>query len=317
MDLENQVMIIGKEIYEKVFSFVQTNKGDDDRLYNSAILKLSDGRKVVVSFPKWDKGEITISNYKWNKKLERDEGEYFYILPESGYGFLINITFYYLDKDDLIFTISEKENPYKVELTDEEKEIIKTYMEKLYEQMDTLKYDKEATHSISNYTYEAKKQYNIQQFYEEWKKIREINPESEFLPSVETAVNWWVEQLTGANMGGSLGDDFNSVLGMALANQVFTQTSIEEPQIVKFKESLSKALMYELSIGKEPRLEVDYGPSGILANAMADSGISSNKAPFKTTMIVQVNSVSVSAGYRAKYKEIFANQAQEETTKTI
>lgn len=316
MDLENQVKAIGKEIYEKVSSFVQANKGDDDKLYSNAILRLSDGRQMVVPFNAWGgQPDIKIWNYQWNEELQRGSGDSFSIMLESGYGFLVDITFFYLDKDDVYFIASEKEYHYKRDLTEEQKETIKSYMAQLYEQISTLEYDKEATRSVSNFTHEARKQYNIQQFNEEMRKLNETNPDSKVLPSVETAINWWIKQFTGSRRGGSIGDDFNFVLAMAMADQVFSQTSVNETQVAAFRESLSKALMDKLSKGIKPSLEVDYGPSGILADAMVESGISGNKAPFKTSMVVGVNSVMVSAGYGAKYEEIFANEVQEEKAK--
>ncbi len=316
MDLENQVKNIGKEIYEKVSAFVQANKGDDDKLYSNAILRLSDGRKMVVPFNAWGgQPDIKIWNYQWNEELQRGSGDSFSIMPKSGYGFLVDITFYYLDKDQVDFTASEKEYPYKSDLTEEQKETIKSYMAQLYEQISTLVYDKEATRSVGNFTSEAKKQYNIQQFNEEMRKLSETNPDSKVLPSVETAINWWINQFTGSRLGGSIGDDFNSVLAMTMADQVFSQTSVNETQVAAFRESLSKALMDELSKGIEPDLDVDYGPRGILADAMVESRISGSEAPFKTRMVVGVNSVRVSAGYGAKYEEIFADEVEEEKAK--
>lgn len=316
MNLESQVKTLGKDIYKKVSAFVETNKGDDDKLYRSAILRLSDGREMVVPFHPWvDQSDIMILNYKWDEEFQRNVGDSFSVMHKSRYGFLVDITLYYLDKDNLEFTASEEEYPYKKELTDEEKEIIKTYMAQLYEQINTLEYDKKATHSVSNFTREAATQYSIQQFNEAMKKMSETNPESKFLPSVETAVNWWINQLTGSRLGGSVGSDFNSHLAMVMADQVFSQTSINETQVAKFRDSLSKSLMDKLSKGMEPELKVDYEPSEILADAMVESGINVSKAPFKTRMVVGLNSVRVSTGYGANYKEIFANQTQEEKTK--
>ena len=316
MDLENQVKAIGKEIYEKVYTFVQANKGDDDKLYSKAILRLSDGRKIVVPFNAWyGQPDIEIWNYKWNEKLQRGSGDSFSIIPKSGYGFLVDITLYYLDKDKVKFTASEEDYPYKSDLTEEQKETIKSYVAKLYEQISTLEYDKEATRSVGNYTFEARKQYNIQQFNEEMRKLSETNPNSKVLPSVETAINWWINQITGSRLGGSIGDDSNSVFAMEMADHFFSQTSVNETQVAAFRELLSKTLMYKLSKGIEPDLEVDYSPRGILADAMEESGISGNKAPFKTNMVVGVNSVRVSTGYRAEYEEIFANEVHEEKAK--
>ncbi len=316
MDLEKQVIAIGKEIYEKVSAFVQANKGDDDKLYRCAKLRLSDGRQMIVPFDPWGATpDIDISNYQWFEVPKRGAGDYFHIFHKSAYGFLVKINLFYLDREPLDFPASEEENYYKTDLTEEEKEIIKLYMAQLYEQIPTLEYDKEATHSVDNFTEKAREQYNIQQFNEEMRKLRETNPDSKVLPSVETAINWWINQFTGSRLGGSIGDDFNALLTMAMAEKAFSQTSVNETQIVTFRESLSKALMDELSKGREPQLSVDYAPSGILDDAMEEAEISGNKAPFKTTMFVGVNSVMVRAGYRSKFEEIFANEVQEEKAK--
>ena len=318
MDLENYVIIMGKKIYEKVLAFVRANKGDDDKLYRNAILRLNDGRKMIFPFGGNPGGaDLQIWNYHWDDELQRGVGDTFEILLKSGYGFLVNIALYNCDKDPFAFHASDKGVPNKIDLTEEQKEAIMTYITQLYEKTLILEYDKEETHSVGNFTYDARDQYNIKQFKEAMQKLHDTNPDSNVLPSVETAVNWWIKKFTDSKIGGSLGNDFNSVFNMAMANQVFSQTSVNQDQIDAFRESLSRALMDELSKGNEPMLRVDYGPSGILADAMVESGISGGKAPFKTSMTVGVNSVRVSAGYRAEVEEIFANEVQEEKQEEV
>ena len=316
MDLENLVIKLGKEIYEKVLTFVQTNKGDDDKYYSNAILKLSDGRKIIVSFDGLLKN-LEIWNHHWNEEFQKGSGDSLIITHNTPFGFSIDISLYYLDKDDIDFYASEKEIPYyiKSDLTKEQKETIKLYIEQLYKQIATLEYDKEATHSVNNFTPIVRKQYNIQLFKNKMKELNETNHESNILPSVETAINWWINQITGPKIGGSIGNDFNSIIAMTIANHIFSQTSVDEIQIAKFRELLSKSLMDELSKGIEPNLVTDYGPGGILANAMKESNISEIKVPFKTKMVVGINSVKVSAGYQAEYKEIFNTASLDEKVK--
>ena len=45
MNFDDKVIMLGKEIYKKVYDFVQANKGDDNKLFKKAMLKLKDGRK--------------------------------------------------------------------------------------------------------------------------------------------------------------------------------------------------------------------------------------------------------------------------------
>lgn len=313
MDFENQIKLLGKDIYQKVISFVEANKGDDDKLYESAILNLKDGRRMRVCFDSFrGTPNINISNYNWNEELQRGAGDYFHIMPKSGYGFLVGINLCYLDKDEVDFTASEIKYPHQKELTEEEANAIKNYMAQLYEQVSTLEYDKEATRSISNFTREARRQYNIQLFNSEMKKLNDTESTNKILPSVETAVNWWINIMNGPTLGGSLGDDINAHLTMRAVEKQFSQTAIDGNQLIMFRDSLSQAIMDQLSQGLEVKLDVDYGPSGILLDAIMESGISGNKTPFKTNMVVNVDSVRVSAGYRAKYEEIFNNSVQEE-----
>lgn len=313
MDFENQIKLLGKDIYQKVSACIENNKGDDYRLYRGAKLKLKDGRQMFAEFNHTGGCDyIDISNYNWNEELQKNEGDSFHIMVKSGYGFLVGITLYNLDRDNIRFTASDVKYPHQKELTEEEKNTIKNYMAQLYEQVSSLEYDKEATRSISNFTREARRQYNIQQFNNEMKKLSETEPTKKILPSVETAVNWWIDILSGPTIGGSLGDDINALITMKLAGQQFSQTSIDENQLLLFKDSLSKAIMDQLSEGLEVNLDVDCGPSGILLDAILKSGISGNKTPFKTNMVIGVDSVSVSAGYRAQYEEIFNNSVQEE-----
>lgn len=313
MDFENQIKLLGKDIYQKVISFVEANKGDDDKLYRGAKLKLKDGREMFVPFNPWGgQPDIKIWNYEWNEELQRGNGDAFSIMAESGYGFLVDITFYNLDKDNTHFVASDMKYPHQKELSADEINAIKNYMAQLYEQVSTLEYDKEATRSISNFTQEARRQYNIQLFNNEMKKLNETESTTKVLPSVETAVNWWINIMNGPTLGGSLGDDINAHLTMRAAEKQFSQTSIDENQLIMFRDSLSKAIMDQLSQGLEVKLDVDYGPSGILLDAIMESGISGSKTPFKTNMVVNVDSVRVSAGYRAEYEEIFNNSVQEE-----
>ena len=105
-------------------------------------------------------------------------------------------------------------------------------------------------------------------------KLIQTNPESDALPAVEAAVNWWVSQLTGKMRGGSVGDDLDALCAMVMADQIFSQTQINEKQISTFRDVLSRKLMIQLSQGIEPTLGVDYEPSGILCDAMIESVIS-------------------------------------------
>lgn len=304
-EFKKQILKMGEEIYKKVNAFVQENKGDDELLYRNAILKLSDGREMLYSLESYSfGGEIDMSNYTWNEELKRGYGDLMHIMTKSAYGFAFYVNLSYLDKNNIRFEATDKKYPHNRPLSDEEKEEILLYVTQLYEQVSTLKYDKEKTHSIDNYTYEVRRKYNIKRFKEEMVKLHETNPESTILPSVETAVNWWINELTGSRLGDWIGDDYNSFL-----------TSVDEKQINVFRESLSKKIMEKLSQGATGELDVDYGPSGMLADAIIESKISGIKFPLKTHMTIDIDSVKVKYGYEAKFEEIYAIENKDEDAK--
>ena len=297
-DLQNELVAIGKEIYEKVSAYVQANKGDDDKLYRSAILRLSDGRKMFVDFD--EQGVISTGNIKFDEegnKIVYCYGLQIYSYTTDGYGFTVIIGLQDPNKARIQFIASEKGYPYNAPGndfygTEKEKEAIKSYLEQVHKQIPTLEYDKEATHSVDNFTKEARKEYNIQQFNEKMRELSETNPDSKVLPSVETAINW------------------------LLNHYVLPQTSVNETQIFAFRESLSKSLMDELSKGIEPQFLFmkDFGhPQGMLADAMVKSGISGTEDNFHAILRVSANSVGVRIGnYASSLEETLINEVQEE-----
>ena len=305
MDFNNEIKTIGKDIYEKVSAFVEANKGSDPDFYNVAILNLSDGRKMFFSFD--SHGWLRIFNFEWNDELDKGSGEEFNISAKSTYGFLVNINILTLDKDYLSFTVADDNHQFQGELSDENKNIIKNYMTKLQEQIQTLEYDKEATCSIENMNFKARKEYKIQKFNDEVKKMLEEDPTSRALPSVQTAVDWWVEKLTAAKNG----QNYSKMFG-PLAKDLILQNSINDIQLDKFKNLLSQAIMNKLEQGNAVELSTDYSINGILRDALEGAKISLQETPYKPIMNVDVDSVRVAVSYQDKFEEIFNNSVEEE-----
>ena len=314
MDFNNEIKTIGKDIYEKVSAFVEANKELDDAVYQGAILNLNDGRKMYVPFANnIESGKVKIYNYQWNEELQSGSGEKFWISAESDHGFLVSITIFNLNKDDLFFTVAD-DNAFQIELSEEDKNIIKNYMTKLQEQIPTLEYDKEATRSENNFTFEAKRGHIIQKYNNEMKNLMETDPTARILPSVQTAVDWWVERLIDSKVGGSIGNDKDSAQMMALAtaHKLFIQSQkINVGQLGLFKDLLSNKIMNRLKRGFEVELSADYGPIGILREALEEAGIADSKTSFKTLMKVNVDSVIVQEGLGAEVKEIFKTPEEE------
>ena len=317
MKLENFVMEKGREIFEKVRAFVIANEDDDHKFYNCAILKLSDGRRMTVSFDEFNGPDIKIDNYYWNDKIDDYSGDCFTIMPKANYGFSVSIELFDIDKTNMKFVASEKEIPirYIKELTDQQKKYVETYIMQLYNQLSSLEYDKEATHSINNMNPEVRREYNIQQFNLAIQKMRETNSESNILPSVEAAVNWWIDQFTKSKRGDD--SDIEFELPKELADEFYSNPPIDKHKLEIFKLALSRAIMKELSQGNQPVLYTDYSPFEILADAMDEAGISYDVVPLKKAMFVGVNSVRLNAAYQKEPEIIFSSEQEEENKKRI
>ena len=74
MNLEKQMVSLGKEIYQQIMTFVHTNQENDDFFYENAILKLKDGRKIIVPFH-GGFADIIIKNQQLDKEHQKIEAE--------------------------------------------------------------------------------------------------------------------------------------------------------------------------------------------------------------------------------------------------
>ena len=253
MEFKDQVIKIGKEIKSRVLSYVLVNKGDDDKKYNYAFLNLKDGRTIEVPFY-----PVTCDLFINNQN--KTTNEFFYIISKSRFGFLVSFSFDYQDKKSILYQAAEIEYQKK-ELTEGEKKMILDYMNTLNELTKSLNYDKEKTQSIDNLNPDQKKAYNIVQYYNEITASLENNPNSNTIPSVETAVNWWLSNMN---------------------------TSITENELMKFKEELNLRIMMELSKGNEIYLDSEYGPRGILRDVLESLRLDLTSISANAKMVINV-----------------------------
>ena len=309
MDFNNEIKTIGRDIYEKATAFVEANKGLDDAVYLGAILNLNDGRKMYVPFANnYESGKVTLYNYQWNEELQKGSGEEFWISAESSHGFLgshgflVSITIF-SDKDNLSFTVADDNHQFQEELSEKNKNIIKNYIVQLQEQMSTLEYNKEATCSVQNMTRNARKDYNIQKYNDEVKKMLEADPTSKALPSVQAAVNWWVEKLTA-----SINDKNHSKMFGVLPKYLILQNQINDIQLDRFEDLLSQAIMNELGRGNEAEFSTD---DDILRGALEGAEIRIHESSYKPKMQVDVESVRVAESFLDKFEEIFKMSDEE------
>ena len=121
----------------------------------------------------------------------------------------------------------------------------------------------------------------MNRFKEALKKQQEINPEAKTIPSVDCAIDWWLDKL---KIEGS------------------------KKQISQFREELTKFVMKKLSLGKTAMLSTDYGPQYELLDAIEKSGIRCISWPMKTLMRIDVDSVELN-----NREEIFATKISSKT----
>lgn len=278
-EFKNIIIKLGKKIKENVITFVEKNKSDDDKLYKYAILKLKDERIMKFSFEHNDNlSDIDIWNCSKNETSNRYEGDCLFITEDSYHGISIEIYLYNYDGRDLSFTISERNWKDKDIISTKDVIDIFCYMMNIYLHTFELEYDEKATKSISNFTEEAKieykREYNEKLFNNEINKLSETGSQSRILPSVETAVNYWLDLIKKMN----------------------DITSIDIDKLEKFKDLLSKEIMERLKQGVDNVcLSVDYNPQYLLGDVLSKTSISGIMLPKKTNMVVKIDSVEVTS----------------------
>jgi hypothetical protein len=129
----------------------------------------------------------------------------------------------------------------------------------------------------------------------------------------KVAAKWWADKLRNVRPGnfdmGEKGDAgfFAMMLGSMLAMN--TQSSGETIDL--FEERLAEAIKEQVETRGSMTLSVDYGPDYILGSIAQETGVSTNGFPWKTTMWIEKNKVSVSAGYAAPSETIFPIESTE------
>jgi len=130
----------------------------------------------------------------------------------------------------------------------------------------------------------------------------------------KVAAKWWADKLRNVGLGNFDNGDkseagfFAMLMGSMLAMD--TQPAVET--IDKFEERLAETIKEQVETRGSMTLSVDYGPDYILGSLAQETGVSTNGFPWKTTMWIEANKVSVSAGYAAPMENIFPVESAEE-----
>ena len=135
--------------------------------------------------------------------------------------------------------------------------------------------------------------------------------ELEVYPSVKAAVDWWVDRLSvKEEYNVHIDDDYLDRVGSHLKNILASNINVTDEQLESLRRILTEYCMKKL-IGhpfNQVYLETDYGPINDLARVIEETGINSDKLPFKTRMIITRESVKVREGYNSEYQELYSGR---------
>lgn len=126
------------------------------------------------------------------------------------------------------------------------------------------------------------------------------------------AAKWWADKLR--NLGpGSFDNGDNSPassFAMIFATMLATDLKPSSKAIDFFEEKLADVIKEIIETDGYLTLSVDYAPDYILSSIAQETGVSTDVFPWKTTMRIEKDKVSVSAGYAAPYKTLFPQSAE-------
>ena len=303
MDLQEYMVDIGKNIYAKVKDFVEENKGDDDKLYKKAILTIADGRKIEFSLNDIESPNLVMQNHRYYKNKCPEEGDYFCIYENhSKYGFYVNTTISIDEDEDIDYWASEIEKyPYDNDYSKENETMLKNYLDDLYKQMSTLRYDKSATHNPDNRKRAGREEYIKESVNNALAEERKTNPLAKVIPSVQKAVYYWANIINGKDAG------------KFKRSQKLFNSPIDT---IAFINELSRLAMEELKSGKEASISSEDWPGLILSNAMDAAKIDTSRAPKFLLMEVGINSIVVRDGTTEGYREILDISPEEKNIKS-
>lgn len=123
----------------------------------------------------------------------------------------------------------------------------------------------------------------------------------------KVAAKWWADKLRNVGPGNFDNGDSSSTGGMAmiLATMLAMDTQSSEEAIILFEKRLAETILDQVEQHGSMVIRVDYGPDYILSDLAQETGVSPNGFPWKTTMWIVKDKVTVSAGYGAPRKVIF------------
>ena len=286
MDFEQQLRKMSNKIYEKIITFIEENKEDDDLYYSYAFIRLNNGQEVRYDFDKktisipyseecsynWIMGtkiEITEDNTEITLELDNESiPRNKYVSYDTG----LNEKIENCQKDNIKLSY-KRQLLNQRKMTKELKGRIKHEYNQLNSALCNLTYEKEKIHNIENFNYDV---FDIYQSYMYDKEERGLANSSEAIyPAVRTAVEWWANKINTI-------EENDNRLWRGLSRKE-TLKPITKEQLTKFKEVLAKKIMLEMEENNGDVVEIgvyDY-PMIILYDSLEEAGISEERVPIQ------------------------------------
>ena len=123
----------------------------------------------------------------------------------------------------------------------------------------------------------------------------------------KVAAKWWADKLREVNLG-NFGDGVNYTVGMKamfLSTMLAKDYQPSDEAIDLFEKRLANIIKKQVEAHGFMNLSVGYGPDPILVNLAHKTGVSTCRFPFKTSMWIEKDKVSVRAGHDAPCEIIF------------
>lgn len=128
----------------------------------------------------------------------------------------------------------------------------------------------------------------------------------------DVAAKWWADKLRNIGPGNfNNGDDsLAGGIAMILGSLIAMESEPSSKSIDLFEQNLADTIKEHVESSGPLILSVDYGPDALLGKIALKSGVNTNGFPWRTTMWIETEKVSVCAGYGAPTKIIFPESSE-------
>ena len=304
MGFSEQLRKESSKIYTFLLHIIKEDMEDDIKYYDEVIFNDIDGYQITY---KINNKEFTIKRKdEYAIRITKDDMNIFSDDCHNKYSYDTSLDKKVNDPEWANSEWIKHDYEYQNMLSKETKDYIFNALTKVNDVIDgaTINYD--ATEDVDNFNWTLLDIYS-KYIYVKAKEYLKANNKT-VLPSVEAAVNWWVETLS-APPTKHTGDALTDIFGTAI-----TPDSSENEDMELFKKTLSKLIMddlYEYN-GDIIKIDNDYGPGYLLCDAMKEANINFMKAPWKMGMIISPSTVWVREGYGSGDKKIYEDSLDQE-----